>query len=133
MKALRVVLVLLLSALFLSAQQTQTYGAHYVKPFLGPQVYRDAKSATLFYVESDGRHVAAISNNGKLLWNKDPFTEARLSPYRTEAPQIVYVGPARDSGLSEEEKSKFIAISFNSSQRGLLRISDGEFRFRGQD
>lgn len=135
MKALCLQLVFLLSAPFLcSAQQSQTYVAHYLNRFPGPQVYTDTKSGTLFYVESDGRHVAAISKNGRLLWNRDPFKDGRLSFYRTNTPQIVYIGPAYESAqISKATQNKFVAISFNSSQFGLLRITDGEFTFLGQD
>jgi hypothetical protein len=134
MRKLCFIFVFLFSVLFLySAQQDRTYVAHYLQPFSGPQVYKDAGSGTLFYVESDGRHVAAISDKGQLLWIKDPFTDGRLSFYRTRTPQIVSIGPASDSALGKGEDGKFIAISFNSSQFGLLRIANGDFRFLGQD
>jgi hypothetical protein len=112
-----------------AAQERGTYTSKYLSDFPGPQVYRDPASGTLIYVETDGRHVAAISCAGKLLWNKDPFTDGHLMLYRTEKPQIVYIGPDSAGG----EASKFIAITFNSSQFGVMRISNGEFRFRGQD
>jgi hypothetical protein len=135
MTSIRFLLVFSLSTLFVcSAQQSKPYVAHYLNQFPGPQVYRDTKSGTVFYVESDGRHVAAISKDGKLLWNKDPFKDGRLPLYRTKTPQIVYIGAAYDSvQISKRQRAEFIAISFNSSQFGLLRISDGEFRFLGQD
>ncbi len=124
-----------LFALFVcEAQNSTTYVGHYREPFLGPQVYKDPNSGTLFYVETDGRHVAAISGEGKLLWSKDPFMDAHLPFYRTEKPQIVYIGPhpkgARPAG---EKANMFVSIEFNSTQSGLLRISNGEFLFLGQD
>lgn len=135
MKALRLLLAFLLFSPFLcSAQESRTYVGHYLERFSGAQVYRDAQSGTIFYVESDGRHVAAISNKGKLLWNRDPFKDAKLPLYRTKTPQIVFIGAARESAqVGRNQQSKFVAISFNSSQFGLLRISDGEFTFLGQD
>ena len=33
-----------------------------------PATYRDAESGVVFYVESDGRHLAAIDRSGKLVW-----------------------------------------------------------------
>src|SRR5438105_1881234 len=55
------VLVIFLFVLCLgTAQETTTYIGHYLEPFPGPQVYKDPNSGTLFYVETDGRHVAAI-------------------------------------------------------------------------
>ena len=33
-----------------------------------PQVLQDPKTKVIYYLESDGRHVSAISPDGKLLW-----------------------------------------------------------------
>lgn len=127
-------LVIFFSMLCLGAPQEQTYIARYLTDFPGPQVYKDPTSGTLLYIETDGRHVAAISVQGKLLWNKDPFKDAHLPFYRTEKPQIVYIGPPSKSHHPRGEKSEsFVAISFNNSQFGLMRISNGEFLFSGQD
>jgi hypothetical protein len=117
-----------------TAQDTTTYVAHYLEPFPGPQVYKDPQSGTTLYVETDGRHVAAISGDGKLLWNRDPYKDAHLPFYRTEKPQIVYIGlVAKSNPYARGESDKFAAITFNNSQFGLLRISNGEFQFLGQD
>jgi len=117
-----------------SAQKSYTYITHSLEPFPGPQAYRAVKSGTTLYVESDGRHVAAISSDGKLLWNRDPFADAHLEFYRTKIPQIIYIGPImkweKKEGLDSE---KFVQIVFTSSQFGVLQISDGTFQFRGQD
>jgi hypothetical protein len=126
MKTARFLAFFLLLQFLGVAQETHMYVGHYLVSFPGPQVYRDSKSGTLLYVETDGRHVAAISRDGKLVWIRDPFTDAHLEFYRTEKPQIVYVGAA-------SKADGFVAISFNNSQFGLLRISNGDFRFLGQD
>jgi hypothetical protein len=134
MRATRL-LVVFLSMICLSAAQKSTeYVDVYLRPFPGPQVYKDPRSGVLLYVETDGRHVAAISRDGKLLWNRDPFTDAHLSFYRTEKPQVVYIGPVKKSAQIDGGKpDEFVGIRFNSSQFGLLRISSGEFQFLGQD
>ena len=126
-------LMIFLSIVFLGAAQTTTYHVSSLTPFPGPQVYKDPSSGTLLYVESGGRHVAAISIDGKLLWNRDPFTDAHLQFYRTKNPQIVYIGPAPKWYRGGGNLGEFVEIDFNSSQFGVLRISDGEFRFQGQD
>ena len=129
-------LLIFVPMLFLAAAQerTTTYVARYRTDFPGPQVYRDPISRTLLYVESDGRHVAAISDDGKLLWVRDPFKDAHLPFYRTEKPQIVYIGPVPESDRPAGRKQDgFVAISFNNSQFGVMKVSDGEFLFRGQD
>jgi hypothetical protein len=120
------------------AQETTTYVTHYLEPFPGPQVYKDPHSTTTLYVETDGRHVAAISADGKLLWNKDPYNDAHLPFYRTKNPQIIYIGAVSNSRppagpWAGKEPDKFVAITFDNSQFGLLKISNGEFRFLGQD
>lgn len=134
MRAGRVLVILLFLMCLGTAQETTTYIGHYLEPFPGPQVYRDPNSGTLFYVETDGRHVAAISGKGKLLWSKDPFKDAHLPFYRTKKPQIVFIGPA-PKGVHPpgEESNKFVSIAFNSSQSGLLWMSNGDFEFLGQD
>jgi len=118
-----------------TAQETTTYVAHYLERFPGPQVYKDQPSGTTLYLETDGRHVAAISGDGKLLWVRDPFKDGHLDSYRTTKPQIIYVGPVSKfrSKTLGGESDKFAAITFNNSQFGLLRISNGDFQFLGQD
>jgi len=104
--------------------------------FPGPQVYKDTHSGTLLYIESDGRHVAGISADGKLLWNRDPFKDAHLKLYRTDKPQIVHIGEATAWGEnppSQFRSHEFVVITFNSSQFGALNISNGDFKFLGQN
>lgn len=131
---LSVMSLIFMLCLSTAAQETTTYVAHYLEPFPGPQVYKDPHSGTTLYVETDGRHVAAISGDGKLLWNKDPFKDGHLPSYRTKNPQIVYVWPVSKSNCrGGREPEKFVGITFNNSQFGLLNVSDGEFLFCGQD
>jgi hypothetical protein len=126
-------LLICLSTLCFCATQEQTYVTKYLTDFPGPQVCKDPITGTLLYVESDGRHVAAISRDGKLLWNRDPFSDARLPFYRTKKPQIVFIGLSSKVHPAGEKPGKFVEISFNNSQFGSMRISDGEFHFAGQD
>ncbi len=65
--------------------------------------------------------MAAISAAGKLLWIRDPFKDAHLPFYRT------------DDRPDKAKLDRFVAISFNNSQFGVMRISNGEFLFQGQD
>jgi hypothetical protein len=84
-------------------------------------------------VESDGLHIAAISKEGKILWVRDPFHDAKLSDYRTHHPQIVSVGKGSWWLNGVRQKDRAILITFNSSQFGAMRISDGEFQLYGQN
>lgn len=58
-----------------------------------PLPYRDSITGITVYVESDGRHVAAIDGRGSLLWVRDPFVESNMCPYRSAHPYIDWIGP----------------------------------------
>jgi len=102
-----------------------------------PKVLRDAKTKIIYYLESDGRHVSAISPDGKLLWSRDPFVDKKLGPYRTPWPIICsfdFVDPAwwkLHSWLGPEDD--FIGVNFNSSQFGVINKKTGDFTGLGQD
>jgi hypothetical protein len=87
-------------------------------------IHKDSASGIIIYVETDGRHVVAISPEGKILWRKDPFIDAGLMPYRMARPTISFIGAGRDGT---------IGIRFNSSQSGTMDIATGAFTFDGQD
>jgi hypothetical protein len=129
MKKLILLLPLLVACVVVA--QTVTY-VNSARSFKGPQAYKDKDSGIIFYVESDGRHVAAISDEGKILWNRDPFVEGKLEAYRVQKPQIVFIGKPNES-TAKHHPGKFVAISFNSSQFGLLDFEKGDFTFEGQD
>ena len=103
--------------------------------FPGPQVFRDAHSGAVYYTESDGRHVAAISKKGKLLWVRDPFKDANLDLYRTDHAQIISIGQATwwGEGPPSRKFRGWVVITFNSSQFGALNPSNGDFVFLGQN
>jgi hypothetical protein len=42
-----------------------------VTPAQSPQILQDPKTKVVYYLESDRRHVAAISPSGKLLWCRE--------------------------------------------------------------
>lgn len=104
-----------------------------------PLAYRDKRTNILLYVESDGRHLAAVSPKGELLWVRDPFVDRNLCPYRTARPVIVYVGPTSWSGDETSIAKIFkvpnhlVEIRFDSSQFGVVDITNGEFFFVGQN
>ncbi len=100
--------------------------------FAGPQAYKDPATGIIFYVESDGRHVSAISAKGKLLWTRNPFIDAGLDSYRFEFPVIVYLGKPNDWMIKNRD-GKYIGIGFDSSQFGIMKFEDGDFEFIGQD
>ena len=72
----------------------------------------------------------------KILWNRDPFADAHLEFYRTKTPCICYIGkpdPETATYLKNRGSGRFVHITFNSSQFGVLEMKSGEFIFLGQD
>ena len=109
-----------------------TYIEPGLHPFRGPQTYKDADSGIIFYVESDGRHVTAISPDGKILWHRDPFVDAKLEPYRTPHPMIIHIGKPV-SWMTSGRTNSCVLINFDSSQAGTLDFKTGDFTFMGQN
>jgi len=93
-------------------------------------IYKDPASKVIFYVETDGRHVVAISEDGKILWRKNPFVDAGLDPYRLARPTIECIG-SKCQGLSGNDKS--VVVWFTSSQFGVIDIATGKFTPMGQN
>ena len=114
-----------------------------------PLTFRDPRSQVTFYVESDGRHLAAIDSQGKILWVRNPFEDSKLCPYRTPRPIIYKIeeadspleagAPGNEIWLSAFRKRGmdpshgFIRIHFDSSQFGLVDKSNGAFLMEGQN
>ena len=126
------------------AFSNHTSGSNWVvhlppRPIALPHTFKDADSGIVLYVESDGRHVSAINPDGKILWTKDPFADAHLEFYRTHHPQLVYLGAIGEAqkwmekAMAGKGSGKFIALSFNSTQSGVLDLKTGDFTFMGQD
>jgi hypothetical protein len=112
---------------------------HPPPPITFPYTYKDADTGIIFYIESDGHHVAALDKDGKILWCRQPALDGKLPPYSEIHPRpnplIVWFG-ALTKNQSERLKNtgsgKFIGISFNSRQAGMLDVKNGDFTFQGQ-
>ena len=118
---------IILTCLYINTVVAQT--TSYVdapRKFVEPQSYKDADTGIIFYVESDGRHVSAISQEGKILWHRNPFEDAKLEPYRCKFPVISFVGKPNDWMIKGGNK-KYILINFNSSQAGIMDFDKGDF------
>lgn len=98
-------------------------------PVIVGLIYKDPAANVIIYVETDGRHVVAISPDGKILWRKDPFVDGGLQPYRQARPTITYVGRC----MRPEDVGKNFCLSFSSSQSGAMDIGTGKFIFGGQN
>jgi hypothetical protein len=106
-----------------------------------PHTFKDPDSGIVYYVESDGRHVTAINPEGKILWSRDPFADAKLDFYRTKTPRIVSIGRLENDKshnwirkvMASKGTTNFICITFNSTQFGCLDVENGHFILLGQD
>ena len=96
-------------------------------------IYKDPATGVILYIETDGRHVAAISPEGRLLWRKDPFIDAGLTPYRVARPTITAVGPATGWAARRHSADAFAALRYSSSQFGVIDLATGVFTFLGQN
>jgi hypothetical protein len=101
-------------------------------------VFKDPRNSLSFYVESDGRHVAAFDADGALLWVKNPYEDARLCPYRTPRPVIAHLEPRElTDGYAKRIGAIaghiYVSIQFDSSQFGVIDESDGHFIWEGQN
>ena len=99
-----------------------------IPPAVSGLVFKDA--SVIIYVETDGRHVVAISPDGAMLWRTDPFVDSGLRPYREARPIIVAAGPC---AVNVKDMERKFCIRYSSSQRGTVDIATGAFTFGGQN
>jgi hypothetical protein len=115
-----------------------------------PFSFKDPRTDVTFYVESDGRHLAAIDSSGRILWVRNPFEDAELCHYRTPRPVIARIEAIElppdhaksyvDLALPELKrlgmdfaKHRFLRVHFDSSQYGIVDETSGNFFFEGQN
>lgn len=68
----------------------------------------------MVYAETDGKHVSAIDFDGRVLWTRSPFADARLKPCRVAEPRIVHVYAPLPWMLDGAKKgTAFAAIVFD--------------------
>ncbi|MBI3678765.1 MAG: hypothetical protein HY243_19320 [Proteobacteria bacterium] len=98
---------------------------------------KDPRSGLILQLESDRRRITAFDTRGKMVWQANPFVDAKLQPYRTSHPVIVQLGVLPNCAVRSLANTiiqdHFISIGFNSSQSGLLNAKTGHFIFMGQD
>jgi hypothetical protein len=110
----------------------EPYIAHATLPYKGPVAYVDKNLQVVFYAETDGRHLSAINLDGRVLWTRSPFVDAQLKPYRVVEPRIVKINPPLP-WMIVGAKGTFVAITFESTQFGLVDVKSGDFILLGQD
>ena len=118
------------------SHQSGTAAADVSEAYRHPTQLRYSYAGMTFQVEGDGRHIAAFTQDGRLQWRRDPFADARLPQYRGPEAWIVWIGPAQKwmiEAMNGRGSGKYVSISYNSTQSGVLDIKTGDFTFMGQD
>ena len=87
--------------------------------------FKDPSTLISLYVESDGRHIAAIAPDGELLWVRNPFEDRHMCPYRSPRPVI--------SRLEAAKSERHVIVAFDSSQFGEIDEISGDFVLEGQN
>jgi hypothetical protein len=105
-----------------------------------PMSFKDRNTSTFFYVESDGKHLAAISSEGRLLWVRNPFEDRHLCPYRTPRPTIIGI----EAAVSDKHTAAIrnwggdishdlLFVQFSGSQFGVIDQITGDYFPEGQN
>jgi len=102
--------------------------------------YKDLRTSITFYVESDGKHVAAIDAQGTFLWVRSPWKE--LDPSDTRIPVIDGIKVAEPLppqylkwllGHGFKAQHAHVRITFASRAFGILDEKTGDFILEGQN
>jgi len=109
-------------------------------PKVKPMALKDENSGVIFYFESDGQTVTAISKEGAILWHRNPVAERGIKGYtkdgKTSWPTIYHAGTPLDwmiKVMAERgEHSEYIAIGL-VKEFGLLDKRTGDYTFMGSD
>jgi len=102
--------------------------------------FQDSRTAITFYVESDGKHVAAIDAAGKLLWVRSPLKERDPSDTRipvidgikvAEPPVPQSVRWLQQHGFKSDHAH--IRITFTDRSFGTMDERTGDFILEGRN
>ena len=99
-----------------------------------PLAYKDPRTSITLYVESDGRHIAALDKRGHLLWVRCPYEEKGRVRVMNAVRSISsgrdhFVRPDFEIGAGE----RLAEIYFTSNFFGEINETTGEFAFVGID
>lgn len=105
-----------------------------------PLSFKDPRTSISFYVESDGRHLAAIDSTGTLLWVRSPIQDSHFCPRGNPRPSIseivlVEINPTvaekMRHGGRMDPSHLFVEIKFDSSQYGVVDETNGAIQIWG--
>jgi len=102
--------------------------------------YKDLRTSITFYVESDGKHVAAIDAQGTLLWVRSPWKELDASDTRIPVIDGIKVAEPLPPqylkwllGHGFKAEHAHVRITFASRAFGILDEKTGDFILEGQN
>lgn len=101
-----------------------------------PLALHDEGSGLTITTGADGRHIKAYDEAGKLVWDRNPFVDRNLCPYRTPHPFISWIGslqegadtyplvPRHDENVDVQMVKAIKEIQSQGYQLGDVRDSD---------
>lgn len=100
--------------------------------------YKDPATGILLYVENDGRHVAAIDPEGKILWHRDVTADVDKARARGGPVAVHALGAPGENTLKvmkeSGKKGDYAAVLFlNAKDGGVLDLRTGAYTFIGKD
>jgi hypothetical protein len=114
--------------------------------YRGPVAHPDRATETLFYVESDGRHVSAVRFDGHVLWTRDLYSDAQRVLWSREQSDDeaeldrLFRGDVRDRKIVSIEPAEpqdqgkvCLSITFTSGDFGVIDATSGRFVWLGRD
>ena len=129
-----------------TAGAPRSLGGHDALEYRGPAAYADRATETLFYVESDGRHVSAVRFDGHVLWTRDLYSDVKRVAWTSEASddvteldRIIH-GDIKDRKIvsvtraAPRDRAKvYLLITFTSADFGVIDATSGELVSLGRD
>jgi hypothetical protein len=149
MRAMTLVLAVVLLGVSPAASPQQRSISHFSLEYRGPVALSDRATQTLFYAESDGRHLVAIQFSGKVLWTRDLYADTakamsrvgtsdssnplgRMLDEERQNRKIVAIRGA-DPPQGLDGKKKYLSIAFSSADFLIVDASTGNGLIVGRD
>jgi hypothetical protein len=110
-------------------------------PKIKPMAFKDAKTGIFVYFESDGLTAAAIDNDGKVLWHKNPAENSAVSGFKKEGkevrPVIIRAASPGDSLIKDMKRhgnmGEFIWVSFSTGESATIDVKTGAITVLGKN
>jgi hypothetical protein len=114
--------------------------------YRGPVAYVDRATETVFYVESDGRHVSAVRLDGTVLWTRDLYSDVKKVIWSRDQSENdakfdrLLRGDVRDRKIasiaraeSADQAQVCLSVAFTSGDVGVVDATSGTFISLGRD